>query len=488
MTASPPVLAIGGARLTAGFDHYRRLDAQAHRAVHGTPRTRSLRALTALAESVDLRGRGGAAFPFARKLAAVAESARRQDARPVVLVNATEGEPASGKDAVLVTRAPHLVLAGAMLAADALGSREVTIGVTAHGGRSLRTAIAQWRQTRRVRVVVLPERFVTGEGGALVRGVNGGPAIPPGRKVRAAQSGVDGRPTLLSNAETYAQLALLAALGRDRYAAVGTREEPGTVLLTVTTPAGRTVVETPTGVALEEVLRLCGTGPGQAVLAGGYHGAWLGAQAAATATVSRAGFERAGATLGAGVIAVLPADTCPLGEVARIAAYLGAQSSGQCGPCRLGLPAIGRALGTLANGTADADTVVAIRRGADAVTGRGACHHPDGTTRFIRSALDVFADDVARHLDLGGCHRPVRGVLPLPDDEAAPPRARLVVDWTRCSGHGLCAHLVPDLVSLDGDGYPSPASAPVPGALAADAARAVAMCPALALRLESQRG
>jgi len=487
MTATPTVRRIGPARLTAGFERYRRLDAAAHHEVHGALRRRTLAEIAELAETVDLRGRGGAAFPFARKLDAVARTAQRRGARPIVLVNATEGEPASGKDAVLITRSPHLVLAGALLAAEALHARDLVIGVTGPGVRSLRTAIAQWRLGRRARVVELPERFVTGEGGALVRGVNGGPAIPPGRKVRAAESGVDGRPTLLSNAETYAQLAYLGRHGPERYAAVGTAEEPGSILLTVTAPAAApVVVEAPTGTPLADVLRLCGTDAGQAVLAGGYHGAWLDAETAGTVAVSRAGLERAGAALGAGIFAVLPADTCPVGEVARIAVYLGAQSSGQCGPCRVGLPAIGRALESLARGTADPSTVVAIRRGTDAVTGRGACHHPDGATRFIRSALDVFAADVTRHLDHGGCGRPVRGVLPLPAAETENSGDRLVVDWTRCSGHGLCAHLVPGLFQLDADGYPSPAAAPVPRRLSADAARAVAMCPALALRLEEQ--
>lgn len=483
----PSVLRIGPGRLTAGFERYRRLDAAAHNEVHGRMRHRTLAEVAELAEAVDLRGRGGAAFPFARKLDAVARSARRRDVRPVVLVNATEGEPASGKDAVLVTRTPHLVLAGALLAAEALRTKDLVIGVTGHGARSLSGAIAQWRLGKRARVVTLPERFVTGEGGALVRGVNGGPAIPPGRKVRAAESGVDGRPTLLSNAETYAQLALLGLYGAEGYASVGTRAEPGTVLLTVTASgAAPVVVETAAGTPLARVLRLCGTDAGQAVLAGGYHGAWLDAETAATVRVSREGMKRAGAALGAGIIAVLPADTCPLGEVARIAVYLGAQSSGQCGPCRMGLPAIGRALESLARGTADADTVVRIRRGAEAVTGRGACKHPDGATRFIRSALDVFAADVTRHLEAGGCGRAVRGVLPLPADETERSGDRLVVDWTRCSGHGLCAHLVPDLFRLDADGYPTPAAAPVPRRLGPDAARAVAMCPAMALRLEPQ--
>ncbi|NUT38467.1 MAG: hypothetical protein HOV86_00640, partial [Thermoactinospora sp.] len=193
--------------------------------------------------------------------------------------------------------------------------------------------------------------------------------------------------------------------------------------------------------------------------------------------LSRTGLEAAGATLGAGIIVPLGSDTCPLGETARVAAYLAAQSSGQCGPCRMGLPEVARALVALCEGHGSSDSV---RRAVRAVERRGACFHPDGTARFVLSALDAFADDVAAHLESGTCGRPVRGVLPLPESSEEP-SYRLDVDWTRCEGHGLCAHLLPEFVDLDEFGYPSFRT--VPGWMAKEARRAVEMCPALALRM-----
>lgn len=499
------VVVMGGERLTAGMRRWGRLDAAAHTAVHGVMPRYSLAKLIALAERVDLRGHGGAAFPFARKLRAVADSAKRRDLRPAVLVNGAEGEPASVKDALLLTRAPHLVLAGATLAATALGADTVVVAVTeptdvpADPGdtgdpaddraRSVRRALAEGGIAGGSEVVTLPEAFVTGEGGALVQGVNGGPAIPPGQKVRAATSGVDGLPTLLSNTETFAQLGLLGIHGAAWYADVGIPDEPGTVLLSVTT-RGRApvVVETPTGVPLTEVLRACGADSGQGVLTGGYHGTWLTPAAADAVRVSRAGMDTLGGALGAGIIVVVPPDVCPLGEIARVAAYLGAQSSGQCGPCYMGLPALARAVAALASGAADSGTLTGIRRGAEALPGRGACHHPDGATRFLRTALDVFHEDVSAHLSRGGCGRPTRGVLPLPGEDTAGSGARLTVDWTRCDGHGLCAHLVPGLIRLDQDGFPIVSDTPIPAGMTRDVASAIAMCPALALRVEERTG
>jgi ferredoxin len=101
-------------------------------------------------------------------------------------------------------------------------------------------------------------------------------------------------------------------------------------------------------------------------------------------------------------------------------------------------------------------------------------------SRFVRSALEVFSDDVAAHAIRGGCNRPAGDVLPVP---AAAGETKLALDWTRCRGHGLCAHIVPELVQLDGQGFPVMLDTPVAPWLQRDAAQAVAMCPALALRL-----
>jgi ferredoxin len=124
-----------------------------------------------------------------------------------------------------------------------------------------------------------------------------------------------------------------------------------------------------------------------------------------------------------------------------------------------------------------------IRAAAGAVRGRGACAHPDGTSRFAVSALDTFLDDIALHLSAGGCGQPIRGILPIP--AAATDGRRLSVDWTRCDGHGLCAHIIPELINLDGNGFPAVADRPLPEWLEHSARRAVSMCPALALRLST---
>ena len=183
--------------------------------------------------------------------------------------------PAAPRTRCSCSGRPYLVLGGALLACRALGGKEIVVGVAGTGPDGLvsrsvaEAAMAEPELNALVRVVEVPDRFVSGEGGALVSAVNGKLSHPPGRKRRASDAGVDGLPTLLSNAETFAQLAVLAMLGPDGYASTGTTDEPGTVLLTVGGAVSRpAVVEVPSGIPLGVVLDICGArggrwGPGR---------------------------------------------------------------------------------------------------------------------------------------------------------------------------------------------------------------------------------
>src|SRR6266516_2697180 len=440
---APTIMRIGAARLTAGLDRMPRLDLEAHRDIFGPLPRLSAEELASMTEQVDLRGQGGAAFPFARKLSAVVKNAEDNDCAPVVVVNATEGEPGSVKDKMLMIRSPYLILSGAALVAEAIGAEEIVIGVAGNelANRSMEAAIAAEPGLRKIaRVVQMPDRFISGESGALVRGINGKRPVPPGRKVLVSVGGSAANPA---------------------------------------------VVEVPTGVPLAAVLDICQAPAGDGVLVGGYHGMWLPAGTAYVVPVSREGLAAVGGTLGSGIVLPLGDGTCPLGEVSRIASYLAGESAGQCGPCKLGLPSIARALAALIDGSGGIEALDVARRSAAGVAGRGACSHPDGVTRFVLSALDVFTEDLAAHVFHSSCGRPVRGMLPLPAGPEQEEQQHLMVDWTRCHGHGLCAHLVPEIIHPDSQGFPVILDIPVPAWLEKDAQQAVHMCPALALRLTS---
>ena len=170
------------------------------------------------------------------------------------------------------------------------------------------------------------------------------------------------------------------------------------LLCTVRDTDGRVrvrVVETPIGTQLDRLVKL--DDDVQGVLAGGYHGGWLTLAAARRMSLSNADLRPAGATVGAGVLVALPVSHCGLAETAQVARSLAMESAGQCGPCLNGLPAIATALSAVAEPRPAEGELASLRRWAGLVTGRGACHHPDGTVRFIASALRVFAAEIAEH-------------------------------------------------------------------------------------------
>ncbi|HEY0451098.1 NADH-ubiquinone oxidoreductase-F iron-sulfur binding region domain-containing protein [Actinophytocola sp.] len=399
-------------RLLAGFrDDDRPLTLAEHERTHGPPpRAGGRDGLVRLAASVGLRGRGGAAYPLAAKLAAV--SRRRGPA--VVVVNGAESEPASYKDAVLLAGNPHLVLDGAMLAAAALGAGEVVVWLHDESD-PVRRAIEERADPVSTRIAHAPAGYVTGQSSALTNHLSRGRAVPTPTPPHATERGVAGRPTLVSNAETLAHLALLARRGAAWFRSVGTDDEPGTTLITVTGAVRRTLVrEVAFGTPLGEVVPAGElVEPPAAVLVGGYAGTWLPWPFARTVALSARGLRAVSAQLGVGMVAVLPASRCGLAETAHLATWLAGETAGQCGPCVRGLPDIAAAMRALAGG-GDQDVVRRLHRWTGMVAGRGLCHHPDGVSRLVRSALRAFEPEVTRHL-AGECRAAARGpVFPVP--------------------------------------------------------------------------
>ena len=365
-------------------------------------------------ERAGLTGRGGAGFPTARKLRAVAD----RGGRTVVVVNAMESEPASRKDQFLLAVAPHLVLDGAVLAATVVGADTVHVCLPrtravqyAQLGAALNDRMRTRLDPVRWRLHTLPHAYVSSESTSLVNWLNGGPARPQGSPPRTHERGVARRPTLVHNAETLAHLALIARRGPDWFRRAGTPEEPGTTLVTVSgAVADPGVQEVGIGTPLATIIG-CAGGPTdalRAVLLGGFAGTWLPAENLLV-PLARRDLAPLRASPGAGVLVALPQSACGLSETARMLAYLAAHSAHQCGPCHFGLPAVAEDFTALAAGRADRDLLSRLHRRTALLPDRGACRHPDGAARLAASALRVFADDVGQHLTHGACaaaHRP----------------------------------------------------------------------------------
>jgi NADH:ubiquinone oxidoreductase subunit F (NADH-binding) len=372
------------------LSHRRHVDA--HGALPDCGLDREL--LLAELEESNLTGRGGGGFPTARKLRAVAVGRKS-----IVVANGTEGEPASAKDKLLLARNPHLVIDGVVAAAQLIGAREAVIAVGRESRdalHALRTALAGRDEPVSVDVAEVPDRFVAGEESALVAWLNGGEAKPTLTPPRPSQAGVRGRPTLVQNVETLANLALVVRHGARDFL------ENETVLATVRGAVSSPgVVEVEAGAPLGAVVDSCGGVSRQprALLVGGYFGTWIPAAGTAAVPLTREGLAPLGAAPGARTIVVLPSTACGVFATAQIVRYLAGESAGQCGPCVFGLPAVADCLEAIADCRADAAAALDRLPRLDAqIARRGACRHPDGVLRLVASALRVFDDEIALHI------------------------------------------------------------------------------------------
>ncbi len=416
-------------RVTAGWRDEHAIGLEEHLTALGplrVPDARGRHDLITAIDSSGLLGRGGAGFPTAVKM----RGAAARGGRRIVVANGAEGEPASHKDQALLARAPHLVLDGAVLAAVAIGAGEVIVCVKRDSSEAidaLATALGERPQTAGVEISlvgVLPT-YLAGEESALTNYLNTGRVLPTFVPPRPFERGVNGRPTLIQNVETLANVALIGRRGPDWFRGLGTQNDPGSTLITlggaVAVPG---VYEVPSGVALADLVELAG-GPSasiRAFLVGGYSGSWVAPERALDQPVDRARRTQ-GWGLGAGVVIALPATACGVCETARVARYLAEESAGQCGPCVHGLGSIADLLNEISEGIAEPGSHLWLERWAEDIAGRGACGHPDGTARFVASALSTFREEIDRHESGGDVCSGRSGdswVLPLPHYAEAP--------------------------------------------------------------------
>ena len=413
--------------------------------------------------------------------------------RKAVVANGAEGEPASRKDRLLLTRLPHLVLDGITLAAQAVGADEAYLCVHGTEGalldrldHALEERQAAGLDPVPIQVAGLPGRYVSSEQSSIVQYLNGGPAKPTFSPPRPHERGVNGKPTLVHNVETLAHLALIARHGDRWFRGAGLPSAPGSMLVTVSGAVSRPgVYEIEMGTPAGQVMMLAGgpAEPLQALLVGGYFGAWLPVEAAWTVPMTHAGLKAVGGALGAGIVIALPAAACPIAETARVVRYLAEESAGQCGPCLFGLPALADALANLAySGGRERDRHRRHRRADPAH--RGPWRLPAPRRGHATGAQPAHGVPGGRAL------ASVAGRLRRRAAAAAAAAARrrgkglglamtftLRVNPIACTGHGMCAELLPEVIELDRWGYPILASPVVPRSLLNHARRAAAGLP-----------
>ncbi|OBI15331.1 NADH-ubiquinone oxidoreductase-F iron-sulfur binding region domain-containing protein [Mycobacterium sp. E2497] len=348
-----------------------------------------------------LQGRGGAAFPMAVKLRAVRDNGRSAGGS-VVVANGEEGEPASIKDRWLLRHRPHLILDGLRLAAAIVAADRAYVYLSdAESASSVEAALAEHAfGDVAIELINVAPGYIAGEETAVTRAINGGPVKPTDKPPRPFQKGVGGRPTLVSNVETLANLPYLQRHGSAEFRSLGTSSSPGTFLVTLTgggRPPG--LYEVPHGLPFRELLALHDVSPErvQGALLGGYFAGLLN-RSVLEATLDHETFRGLGSGLGCGAIALI-ADDCPVAVAASVLAYFDRENAGQCGSCFNGTAAMAAVAGALRDGAATSEDLDRLRRWSVTLRGRGACATLDAATNVAGTMLDQFPQAVARHLD-----------------------------------------------------------------------------------------
>ncbi|MCX4776020.1 NADH-ubiquinone oxidoreductase-F iron-sulfur binding region domain-containing protein [Streptomyces sp. NBC_01264] len=347
-----------------------------------------------------LRGRGGAGFPADVKLRAV----RERGGAPVVVANGEEGEPGSVKDRWLLRARPHLVLDGLARAAAVTGAVRGYVYLSDPvAADRVRRALAEREPCLPVEVVETAHAYVAGEESAVVRRIDGGPALPTAKPPRPFERGVGGAPTLVSNVETLARIALTAALPGLR------RAIARSTLVTLSGGSAAPVLtEVPYGVPLRTLAGELGAPDAAGALLGGLFGGLVDARAL-DLPLEPGALAAADTALGCGAIRFLAPGACPVSTAADAVGHLAAESARQCGVCVSGTAAVRDAVYALAVGTAGPDTLVHLERWSRGLPGRGACGLLDAAAGLAGSLLRSFPELVRSHLrgPCPGCARAV---------------------------------------------------------------------------------
>jgi len=407
-----------------------------------------------------LRGRGGAGFPTGKKWELCY---RAPGTKKYVICNADEGDPGAYMDRSILEGNPHSVIEGMIIGAYAIGADEGYIYVRAEyplAVKHLRIAIAQAKElgllgkdilgsgfSFRLHVFEGAGAFVCGEETALIASIEGRRGQPRPRPPYPVESGLFGKPTVINNVETWANVPLIIAQGAEWFRSVGTPRSPGTKIFSLTGKVKNTgLVEVPMGITLRELIFEIGGGPPEgkqfkAVQIGGPSGGCLPAELL-DLPIDYESLTQAGAMMGSGGMVVVDEDTCMV-ELARFfLEFTQAESCGQCPPCRLGTKRMLEILTRITQGRGKPRDLSLLEELALGVREASLCGLGRTAPNPVLTTLRYFRSEYEAHLE-GKC--PAKFC-----------RALLAyqIDPELCVGCGLCARACPQRAIFGEKGKP----------------------------------
>ena len=397
-----------------------------------------------------LRGRGGAGFPAGVKW----DSVRKQKADvKYVICNGDEGDPGAFMDRSIMEGDPHRVIEGMIIAGYASGATEGYIYVRAEyplAVRRLKIAIEQAREFGLLGRNILGSgfdfdikinkgagAFVCGEGSALIASIEGNRGMPRPRPPRTVEKGLFGKPTVLNNVETFANVPMIILKGADWYLSIGTENSPGTKAFALTGNIVNTgLIEVPMGTTLREVIYEIGGGiPNgkelKAVQIGGPSGGCL-TKEHLDLPLDFDSLDSVGAMIGSGGMVVMDQDACMV-EVARFFMdFTQRESCGKCVPCREGTRRMLELLEKITRGEGTEADIELLEELAITVKDGSLCGLGETAPNPVLTTLKYFRDEYLAHVRDKRCPAGVCQAL-----------KRYVIDPALCKGCSKCARVCP---------------------------------------------
>lgn len=367
-------------------------------------------------EESNLRGRGGGGFPAGRKWAQV--KSQKENIKYIVC-NGDEGDPGAFMDRSLMEGDPHRVLEGMMIAAVACGAQKGYIYVRAEyplAVSRLSNAIEEARKYGIIGENILGTdfsfdiqinkgagAFVCGEGSALTASIEGKRGMPRVKPPRTVEQGLFGKPTVLNNVETFANVPIVINKGAQWYKSIGPENSPGTKAFALTGNIENTgLIEVPMGTTLREVIFDIGGGirdgkKFKAVQIGGPSGGCL-TEEHLDLPLDFDSLKKAGAMIGSGGLVVMDEDTCMV-EVARFFMnFTKNESCGKCVPCREGTKRMLEILEGIVAGKGKLEDIDMLLELADTISSTALCGLGKTAPLPVVSTIKNFRSEYETHI------------------------------------------------------------------------------------------
>ena len=401
-------------------------------------------------EEANLRGRGGGGFPAGKKWKQVAHQKEKER---YIVCNGDEGDPGAFMDRSIMEGDPHKMLEGMLVGACLTGAQNAYIYVRAEyplAVERLQKAIKQAEEYGLIGDNILGTdfsvhfhinrgagAFVCGEGSALTASIEGNRGMPRVKPPRTVEQGLFGKPTVLNNVETYANVPMIITNGADWFRGIGTAGSPGTKAFALTGNVNNTgLIEVPMGTTLRTIIYDIGGG-----LKGGagFKGVQIGGPSGGCLVEKHLdtpldfdSVKKFDAIIGSGGLVVMDENTCMV-EVARFfMSFTQRESCGKCVPCREGTKRMLEILEKIVGGKGEESDLVELRELAEMVRSMALCGLGKSAPLPVISTLKTFYDEYEEHIKEKKCRAKVCSAL-----------RRFIINPEFCIGCGKCSRNCP---------------------------------------------